>query len=354
MEWKSQALEVLTKTLQEIPVLELVSTEYATPARPQGWPQLLARITCKDQPVLLAIRWCHTGEPRYVRQALAEMNLPGAQLSQLVGGLLPVLMAPYFTPRTRAVCAEAGVGCLDLQGNVLLSFGTIYIERHLAGPPAADRRIRRSLFKPQAARMLRAMFRYPKKQWLVAELSAAAQVSLGLVSQLGIALRDKGLAMRTRQGLSLIEPDDLLDTWVELYSPLHRQELELVTALDAAAFELALATLKLEKGRAIYASFSAAGHLCPGIQHRRHCFYADDAGLAELVSTLKLTPAAASHRACIVIAVPDEPGILDDAVDCGANLPATSPVQTYLDLTRAGREGLTAAARLRTAGLWPG
>lgn len=353
MEWKSQALEVLAKTIREVPALEFVSAESAASDSPQRWPQLLVKITCTGQPVQLAIRWCHTGEPRYVKAALAAPNFPDAQLRPADKAFVPVLMASYFMPRTRAICAQAGVSYLDMQGNILLSSGMIYIERHLAGPPPADRRSRRSLFKPQAARMLRVMLRSPKKQWRIAELSAAAQVSLGLVSELGTALRDKGLAIRTRQGLSLVEPDDLLDAWAELYSPHHRQELEFASALDAPALQVAVENLKLEKGRAILASFSAAGHFCSGIHHRRHCFYADEAGLAELIHTLKLTPAAGSNRACIVIAVPDEAGILDDAFECGTGLLSTSAVQTYLDLTRAGKEGLTAAARLRTAGLWP-
>ena len=350
MEWKSQALEVLAKTLRVIPVLHLEMAQLAAQTGHQHWPHLLARVICNNQSFLLAVHLCHTGEPRYVRQALAELN---AQTSQAGRPVEPLLMAPYFMPMTRELCADAGVGCLDLQGNVQLSFGTIYIERHLSGPPARDQRARRSLFKPQASRMLRAMFRSPGRPWLVAELSETAQVSLGLVSDLGSVLRDKGLAVRTRQGLSLREPDDLLDGWAEHYSPRYRQELELTSALEPAALQHALETFELSSGRAIRASFSAAGKMLPGFVHHRHYFYADEAGLADLVSQLKLSPAPDSRHASIRITVPDETGILDDAVDCGVGLFATSPVQTYLDLWQSGKEGKTAADRLRAAGLWP-
>ena len=93
------------------------------------------------------------------------------------------------------------------------------------------------------------------------------------------------------------------------------------------------------------ASFSAAEWLAPFVRHATNYFYADELGLGALKSLLNLT--GAPKGANIVIVVPDEDGVLDDAEPVANGLVATGPVQTYLDLMHAGDRGQEGAAHLR-------
>jgi hypothetical protein len=44
-----------------------------------------------------------------------------------------IFIAPYISPDAGKICEDAGIGYLDLAGNCLLSFETIYIRQ--AGAP---------------------------------------------------------------------------------------------------------------------------------------------------------------------------------------------------------------------------
>jgi hypothetical protein len=74
----------------------------------------------------------------------------------------PVFIAPYLTLEAQALCREQAVGFLDFEGNALLVFDGIFIERQVASKPVVERRELKSLFKPKSAQVLRVMLREPK------------------------------------------------------------------------------------------------------------------------------------------------------------------------------------------------
>jgi hypothetical protein len=45
----------------------------------------------------------------------------------LAGETTPVLIAPYLSPETQALCKESHAGFLDLEGNARLSLGEVFI-----------------------------------------------------------------------------------------------------------------------------------------------------------------------------------------------------------------------------------
>lgn len=105
--------------------------------------------------------------------------------------------------------------------------------------------------------------------------------------------------------------------------------------------------------RVALVSFSAADRLAPYARHPNSYFYADEAGLAALADLLELSDAA--KGANVIVTVPEEEGVLDDAVRGSDGVVVTSPVQTYLDLLQAGDRGREAADALRERLLsWPG
>ena len=72
-----------------------------------------------------------------------------------------MLVSPYLSPKSRAICADHDVAYLDLAGNARLAFDTVYIERAVADKPRSETRALRSIFTPKAAAILRVLLRDP-------------------------------------------------------------------------------------------------------------------------------------------------------------------------------------------------
>jgi hypothetical protein len=94
---------------------------------------------------------------------------------------IPLLIAPFLSPASQAICKEDQVAFLDHQGNARLVFDGIFIERVAAGQPAAVRRDLKNLFSPKAGQVLRVLLRDPWRPWRVTELAQTAEVSLGCI-----------------------------------------------------------------------------------------------------------------------------------------------------------------------------
>ncbi|MGA3323106.1 MAG: type IV toxin-antitoxin system AbiEi family antitoxin [Terriglobia bacterium] len=285
------------------------------------------------------------GQPRYVRTALLQLR---NYVSRLGRGATPILIVPYLSPEGQGLCRESEAGFLDLAGNARIVFNGVFIERIVGTKPPAIRRELKSFYKPKAARILRVMLRSPRRAWRVTELAEAAGVSLGHVSNVRTALLDREWARVSPEGLSLSEPDKLLDAWREVYEPPEGRRLRFYTSLHGSVFEEASQkALRATRhgAQAIFASFSAARWLAPYGRVSTQFFYADDTGLDRLQELLTLSSASKGEN--VIITVPKDRGIFRDTTEAAPGILCTSPVQTYLDLTAAGERGREAAEHLR-------
>lgn len=337
-----QAIRVLEDILREIPRLDLNRIDRDEALGSDVKYDIVAEGSYAGRPIHLVVEVKNNGQPRIMRDAAHQLK---RYLEHRKEKVVPVVMAPYLSEQAREACREEGVGYADFQGNVHIAFDTVYIDRQVAGRPEPERRALRSLFKPKSARILRSLLREPGRSWRVAELAETAQVSIGLVSTIGSALRARGWIEQGEQGLVLVEPDDLLDAWVQDYEPPRGEETRLYTHLHGASLIERLRNLPLEGGRAVLSSFSAAEWLAPYVRQPSTFLYADEDGLFALEQGLDLKPATKGSN--FIVRVPDEDGVLDDAIPVADGLCATSPVQTYLDLMNAGERGREGAEHLR-------
>jgi len=303
---------------------------------------ILAESEFGGRPFRLAIEVKKHGQPRMIRDAAIQLR---RYLRDAHADAIPVVVAPYLSPRARDVCREEGVGYLDFMGNAFIVSESIFIEREVPGQPEAERRALRSLYKPKSARILRCLLKAPERSWRTAELADAARVSTGLVSNVASALRDRAWAEQTDEGLSLTDPNALLDSWAESYEPPRGEEFRRYTTLHGSALAERLRGAAQGDGRIALASFSAAQWRAAYVRHPTTYFYADEAGLAELDDLLDAKPAP--RGANVVVVVPEEDGVLDDAVRVAEGVMVTSPVQTYLDLLQSGDRGGEGAEELR-------
>jgi hypothetical protein len=348
---EQEAAEALRRVLQEVPAIEHLEVRHVAHEGDRG-VDLRARIDTFGRRHTLVAEVKSSGQPRQIRPALLMLKDYVARQSEPV---TPVLIAPYLSAEAQDLCREYDVAYLDLEGNARLAFGTFFISRQFAGKPAAERRELRSLFKPKSAQVLRQLLREPTRSWKVTELSEAAGVSLGHVSNVRTALLDREWAQVSDDGVFLSKPNALLKAWRNAYEPPAGQRHGFYTTLHGSSLTDAIRALphgSPDAGQIALASFSAAQWLAPYGRTGTQYFYADATGLEQLRSALQL--AAASKGENLVVTVLDDHGLFRDTVEPVPGVLCTSPVQTYLDLTDAGERGQEAADHLRQERLkWP-
>lgn len=339
---EQQAADALRSILAEVPAIDWLEVRNVAK---EDEIDLIAHIEVFGHRHTLVAEVKSSGQPRYVRSALLQLQ---EYVKHRADPVTPVFIAPYLSAEAQDLCRKYEVAYLDLEGNARLAFGTFFIARHVASKPMVERRELRSLFKPKSAQVLRRMLREPGYPWRVAELAEAAGVSLGLVSNVRTGLLDREWAQLSNDGMLLSDPDALLDAWRAEYEPPPHKRLGFYTTLHGSSFDEAIRMLhpaSVETGLTALASFSAAQWLAPYGRTGTHYFYADQQGVEKLRLALKLS--AASKGENVVVTVLNDPGLFLDTVEPAPGVICTSPVQTYLDLFKAGERGQEAADHLR-------
>ncbi len=348
-----QGRNALEQVLSRVPIVVVDHIHSDVPMSNRR-VDLVADVRAAGTPYRLLCEILPNGQPRYVNNALLQIREHTAHGAP---DTVPILIAPYFSPGTRALCQQYQVGYLDIEGNAQIAFGGVFIERQVTDRPVTERRELKSLFKPKAAQILRAMLRDPHRAWKVAELADVTGVSIGQVSNVRTALIDREWAATTRDGIYLSRPDAMIDAWRDSYEAPAGERHTLYTTLHGGALEsTARETLGMANeeipGAAAFASFSAANWIAPYARAPIQYFYATKAGLGRLTAALKLKPVPRGEN--VVITLVKDEGLLADTIEPATGAICTSPVQTYLDLTLTGERGEEAARHLREATMaWP-
>ena len=298
----------------------------------------LVRVNYGDTTHLLVIEVKAHGAPRFVRSAVHRLEslvahmpeyLPLRRAEQFV----PILVAPYLSPESQAICRDYDVAYLDLEGNARVVFDGVYIERSVPTKPKPETRALRSIFTPKAAAILRALLRESDRPWLVTDLAESANASLGHVSNVCKALREREWVDKRPDGIVLTQPNALLRTWRENYRRPRGDRFEAYTHLHGKQFEdIARATLNARRGlpRAVYALTSAAQWIAPFIRDATQSFYTDEAGARTLREELGLRPVGMGPN--VVLHIATDESLFDDAIEPLPGLFCADPITTYLDL----------------------
>lgn len=344
-ELEGRAAKALRTLLEQVPAIRMKDLQVDAPGENRNI-DILAHIDVSERHHSLVCEVKASGQPRHVRMALLELR---DRVGRLGMTATPVLIAPYLSAEAQTLCKEQQVGFLDLEGNAHLVFDGVLIDRLVASKPVAERRELKSLFKPKAAQVLRVMLRKPERGWRVIELAEAAAVSVGHVSNVRMALVDREWGRVSADGLSLTEPDALLDAWRAAYEPPAGRRLHFYTILHGGPFEKAIhAAFRAGsvKGQVMLASFSAARWLVPYGRISTEFFYADEAAVETLQDQLKLSTVG-GKGGNVVVTIPKDSGLFRDREEPAPGIICTSAVQTYLDLSAAGDRGEEAAGHLR-------
>ncbi len=285
------------------------------------------------------------GQPLHVRNAVLQLR---DYVGRMNFSAVPVLIAPFLSEKSRAICLDHNVNYLDLYGNAFFQAPGILIDVSVADRPVAEKRSLKSLFRPKAAHILRIMLRNQKKTWRVAELANAADASFGHVSNVRKALLDREWAKDMSDGVTLTDPDGLLDAWRSAYRRPDGDLVKFYTSLHGEAFEEAVRNVlsaHSSQNLATFASFSAANWIAPYGRTGIDYFYANKEGADKITNALKASNVNMGNN--VEILVLKDQNILEDTVEPAPGVVCTSPVQTYLDLSIAGERGAESADYLR-------
>ena len=244
-----------------------------------------------------------------------------------------MLVSPYLSPESRSICVDHDVAYLDLVGNAHLAFDHVYIDRAVVDRPKSETRALRSIFSPKAAAILRALLRDPARAWRVTELAEAANVSLGHVSNVRKALLAREWIEKRKNGIVLVQPDALLRTWREEYRKPAGRHISGYTVFHGEQLTRQLSgklNAEPQHPRAVYSLNSAAQWFAPFARGGAHSFYADEPGAQVVKKALDLTHV--EKGANVIVRIPNDETLLDDAVQPAPGILCTSPIVTYLDL----------------------
>ena len=349
-----RAVEAVRYLLYNVPSVQVESVEYERKIGPTYKYRLdgLVEFTHDGNNYSLIIEVRSNGAPRFVRSGIYQLENYVAQLrgsSEANGGrhFIPIIVSPYLSPESRAICMEHDTAYLDLMGNARLEFDTVYIERAVSEKPVSETRSLRSIFSPKAAAILRVLLREPGRAWRVADLAVQARASYGHVSNVRKALLAREWIEVEEDGIVLVQPNTLLQTWRESYRRPAGNSITGYTHFHGTQFDERLqGTLNPhpERPRALYALHSAARWLAPFGRSATHTFYADEPGTEALKEVLKLTHAARGEN--VVLLVPTDESLFHDAAEPGPNVFCTNPIVTYLDLWTGSDRDREAAEHL--------
>jgi hypothetical protein len=232
----------------------------------------------------------------------------------------PLVVSPFFSPRTRDVLAEAGANYLDPTGNLRLAIdrpALFVLTTGSDSDPWREKRPLRSLKGPAAGRVVRALcdFRPPIG---IRELAERANIPPGTVSRTASFLDGEALVKREGRG-RIVEADwaGLIRRWTQDYSLLKSNQTESVLApRGLAAVTDRLRTVEFRY--AVTASF-AASQLVPVAPARLLVAYVVSS--SEATEQLDLRPTEAGAN--VILAVPFDPVVFErtqrrDGIICAA------------------------------------
>ena len=350
---ETRAVDAARSLLRDVPSVEVESVEYERKiGRDYDGVDGLIGFAHHAGTYALVVEVRSNGAPRFVRSGVYQLESCLARLrrsGEANAGrrLIPMLVSPYLSPESRAICTDHDVAYLDLVGNARLAFDTVHIERAVPERPVSETRALRSIFTPKAAAILRVLLNEPGRAWRVADLAAQARASYGHVSNVRKALLEREWLEVRDDGAVLVQADALLQTWRQSYRRPAGESVTGYTHLHGTQLDERLrGTLNPypERPRAIYSLHSAAQWLAPFGRSGTHTFYADEPGAEVLNQALKLTHAA--RGANVVLHVPTDESLFQDASEPGPNVFCTSPIVTYLDLWNGSDREREAAEHL--------
>ncbi len=274
--------------------------------------------------------------------------------------VIPVLAAPWISPRMAELCAKHGWGWFDLAGNCRIDIPKgIYLERTGFDPIHTPPKPEANLGTAESARVIRALLAEGNlgTKWTQRDLQRHCEpgVSLGLVNKVVRYLREQAYVVDLPEDrrFRLHDPMGLLNEWNQVYAFERHYRAGYFTLLRPKALREALGMLHSStKGHAAYAAFTAADQQAPLVNESKTWLFLRKDFEAAFREIAEAKPVDSGPN--LMVLFPEDDGVFYGQVqEDGAGLPCTNPVQTYVDLSHAGGRGAEAAEAILERRLKP-
>ncbi len=274
-----------------------------------------------------------TSSPRDIQRLTADA------LSRRIRAYTSVnllFVAPWISPRSRELLAEAGWSYLDLTGNIRISVpnAAVYILTNGAqSDPAPRRRGSIQLRGARSARLIRFLCDV-RPPYGVRDLAGASGLNVGWVSQLLGALDAQALIDRNRQGeVTDTDPVALINRWANSYDVLKTNKARSYIAPNGAKRALDALTEKVDVPRWSLTGSFAAVALAPVAAPSLLLVYTSE--VDQMAQALGLLPA--DQAADVALLRPYDEAVWQRPL-VGAPVPTVGPSQLAVDcLTGTGR-----------------
>ncbi len=333
-----EARQVVLSTLQRIPELADLNVE------PETWTEksradLLVSFRKQTDRKTLLVEVKSSGQPRLARAAVnsliaLRLNRPGTY---------GVFVAPYISDASATICKDSGISYIDFVGNCWLHFDSIFMEIKGNSNRFSKKSELKSLFKPKAERILRALLHEPNRRWSTTELAEAVDVSQGQVSNVRKLLREREWIQEQKRGIKLTETLQLLESWLANYQSNRNAVYELYDMGSAGEIEATIADVCHQREiRYAFTGFSGASRYAPFTTYKTITVYMDNVDATNL-RDLPFKPVTSGANVRIIS--PYDEGVYYGMRTIGGQTVA-SAIQCYLDLKNEKARGEEAAGAL--------
>jgi hypothetical protein len=328
-----KAKERIISALSDVPFIDIRKSTIRE--NEQGY-DFVFDVPFSGRPIRFLIDVKSQGEPRLVRMAIAQMKDRMKSAIDSYG----ILVAPYLSDASRLICKEAGIGSIDMAGNIFLSFRNLFIDRGGNVNPFVVTRFSRSVFSPKSSRILRVLLSDISRKWYVEELSREACISIGLVSRVKQTLLSEEWIAEENRRFYIVKPEEVLNYWCDNYSYTKNPVFSFYSGLSQDEIETALKRI-CKKNKYSYGLtlFSGAGKVAPFVRFMKFFSYIDG-DIENIAAGLQLKKVETGAN--VTFLQPYDEGVFYGLQDID-DTKVVSDIQLYLDLKSYKGRGEEAA-----------
>ncbi len=264
---------------------------------------------------------------------LLERIYPGTIMGILSANEeVSVVIAPYISERTAAICKDKGIGYFDYSGNCYYVGHSIYLcekgnKNIVPQKGKADTIFEKSSIV--SSKILRMIFTDISKCWRIKHLSEDVGCSIGQVSKVINYLQENAWIEKTKEGYKLSEPESLIKEWSNTYRKKETRAIAAYSLDSPAILEKKIADIKQKMRIDCYLTgFSGGVRYAPVVRYNKVHVYMHPEDIAETMDYLGLKEVDSGSN--VTVYCLDNDSYIKDAKEIGG-CKVVSPVQIYLD-----------------------
>ena len=263
--------------------------------------------------------------PQQIKEVINKLDLTKRNLYN-------VIIAPYISDLSAALCEKSDVGYIDEAGNCLIMAHTIYISEKGNHNKRLSNQKMKTIFDPSyvvSSKILRYLMKDVKRVWKLKYLADEVKCSIGQVSKVKNYLCEQLWAEMTINGLAIIDVEAIMTAWGKEYNVNKNKIRSLYSLEPIAIFEKKIQKLIKENGISCYLTgFSGGVRYTPVVRYNKVQIIVRLEDYREFVINSECKEVETGSNISVIIANEDD--LLIDSRNLEGCMVA-SPVQIYLD-----------------------